>query len=62
MLNKFREDLEQLLHNYAKVGIKLTDVNYDIVDTYYFDKEKDKGGSYKDIENLKFIVEVSDNG
>ena len=59
MLNKFREELEQLLYDYAKVGIKLEEVSYDVVDTYYFDKEKAKGGSYKDIENLKFRMEVS---
>lgn len=59
MLNKFREELEKLLYDYAKVGIKLEELNYDVVDTYYFDKEKGKGGSYKDIENLKFKMEVT---
>lgn len=62
MLDKFREDLEQLLYDYAKVGIKLEELSYDIVDTYYFDKKKGEGVSFKDLENLKFKIEVSNDG
>jgi hypothetical protein len=59
MLNKFREALEQLLYDYGQAGIKLESLSYDLTDIYYFDKEKDESGSYKDIENLKFKIEVT---
>ena len=58
MLNNFREDLEQLLYDYAKVGVKLNSVDYEIVDTLYFDKEEAKTKSFKDIENLVFNIDV----
>lgn len=60
MLNQFREALEQLLYDAAKEGIKLTDVSYDVVDVYYYDREAAEGKSVKDIEDLKFKIEVSD--
>lgn len=61
MLDKFREDLEQLLYDYAKVGIKLNSLEYDVVNVFYYDKEDSKHKTVKDLENLKFNIEVSND-
>lgn len=60
MLNKFREELEDLLYRYADKGIKLTDLDYEVVPVFGVDVDK-KSFKYYTIENLKFIIEVTSN-
>jgi len=58
MLNRFREELEQLLHDYADKGVKLLDVDYEVVPVFGVDKDG-KHSKYYTIEDLTFKIEVN---
>lgn len=58
MLNKFREELEQLIYDHAQVGIKLKNIEYDIVNEFSTD-DKGKVVCTKVPENLRFDIEVN---